>query len=420
MLNLVQEAGQPPRVSSSPRFIAANPIVPVAALGLAAVFVVSASGGGYFAGDWYPAALYVLVLAAMALLWVPAGRRPDRAVAVACLALAAYAAWSYLLIAWADQQGDAWDGATRAALYAVLFTTFALWPMRGRSVAALIGVFALAVAGLAVVELVKIAWAANPTHSFIDGRLATPIAYPSGNAAMWSTAFWPCVLLGSRRECPPELRSVFIAGAVVLGSMALLGQSRGWLFALPIVAALFIALTPGRVRTSLTLLLVIGGIGVAVPAVLNVYDKRGAALATALDDTANWIFAAAVGAAGIAALAAVLDRRRRARRLTARRAGAAMLAVAGVALVVGAGVYMAERGTPGRDISHAWTQFKTQGNPEGGKSRLDRLGSNRYDFWRVAWNGFTGAPLNGIVPGYLPGGLLRQAQSRGQRRQPPN
>jgi len=290
--------------------------------------------------------------------------------------------------------------------------------MRGGSAAFLVGPFFLAIAGLAVVELVKIAWAANPTKYFIDGRLATPIAYPSGNAAMWSTAFWPCVVFGSRRECPPELRSVFIAGAVVLGSMALLGQSRGWLFALPIVAALFIALTPGRVRTSLTLLLVIGGIGAAVPAVLEVYDKRGAALATALDDTANWIFGAAVAAAGIAALAAVLDRRRRARRVTARRAGAAMLALAGVALVVGAGVYMGERGTPGRDVSHAWTQFKTQGNPEGGTSRLDRLGSNRYDFWRVAWNRFTGAPLNGIGADNFREAYLREAHSREQPRYP--
>src|SRR5207302_78565 len=78
------------------------------------------------------------------------------------------------------------------------------------------------------------------------------------------------------------------------------------------------------------------------------------------------------------------------------RVGAGMLAAAAIALVAGAGVYMVERGSPGRDISHAWKQFRTKGNPEGGTSRLDRLGSNRYDFWRVAWDGFTGAPLNGI------------------------
>src|SRR2546421_2412804 len=366
MLNLVQEAGQPPRVSYSPRLVPTSPVLPVGALVIAAVFVMSASGGGYFAGDWYPAAVYTLLLVGMAFLWVPAGRRPARRIVLACGALTAYAAWSYLSIAWADQQGDAWDGANRAALYALVFTAFALWPMRGGAAAILVGAFALAIAGLAVVELVKIAWAANPTKYFIDGRLATPIAYPSGNAAVWSTAFWPCVVFGSRRACPPELRSVFIAGAVVLGSMALLGQSRGWLFALPIVAALFIALTPGRVRTSLTLLLVIGGIGVAVPAVLNVYDKRGAALATALDDTANWIFAAAVGAAAIAALAAVLDRRRRVRRITARRVGAGMLAAAAIALVAGAGGDMVERGGPRGGNSPPSEEVRAKGNPAGG------------------------------------------------------
>src|SRR5439155_25070802 len=147
-------------------------------------------------------------------------------------------------------------------------------------------------------------------------------------------------------------RAVFVSAAVILGSMALMGQSRGWLFALPVVAVIFLALTPGRVRTSLTLLLVLAGVGVTIPAVLDVYDKRGAALSSAMDGTANWILGAAVGAGALAALAGIVDRRRRVSPLAARRAGAAMLATALVALVVGAGVYVA-RGSPTHDVSHA-------------------------------------------------------------------
>ena len=92
MLNLVQEAGQSPRVSSSPRLIRTSPVLPVAGLVIAAVFVMSASGGGYFAGDWYPAAVYTLLVVGMAFLWVPAGRRPARGIVLACGALTAYAA----------------------------------------------------------------------------------------------------------------------------------------------------------------------------------------------------------------------------------------------------------------------------------------------------------------------------------------
>jgi O-antigen ligase len=348
---------------------------------------------------------------------VPAGRRPARGGARACGALAGYAAWSYLSVSWAAQKGDAWDGANRAALYALVFAAFALWPIRARAAAALVGVFALAIAALALVQLGKIAWASNPTGYFIDGRLATPISYPSGDAALWSTAFWPCVVFGSRRECAPELRGVFVGAAVVLGSMALLGQSRGWLFALPLVAAIFVVATPGRVRTPLTLLLVLAGVGVTIPAVLNVYDKRGTALATALDGTANWTLGAAVVAGALAAVAGIADRRRRVSRIAARRAGAAMLATAAVALVLGAGVYVAER-DPLHDVSHAWKQFTTQGNPEGGSSRLDRLGSNRYDFWRVAWNRFAGAPLGGIGADNFREAYLHDARSREQPRFP--
>jgi tetratricopeptide (TPR) repeat protein len=408
-------------VSQYGRALRASPIAGIAALTLGALVVVAASGGGYFPGDWYPPALYTLVLAAMAFVWVPAGRRAARPVAIACAALAAYAAWSYLSIAWAEQKGDAWDGANRAALYALVFAACALWPMRGRAALVLVGGFTLAVGGLAIVELVRVAWAAHPTGFFIDGRLATPIAYPSGDAALWSMAFFPAVVLASRREIPPELRGIFAAVGVVLGSMALMGQSRGWLFALPFVAIAFLVLTPGRVRTALGLIVVVAGVGLAVPAVLDVYDKRGQALSNAIDGTANWIFGAAAAAGVAAALVGIVDWRWRASRLTARRAGAALLATALVALVAGAAVYVAERGSPAHDISHAWTQFKTRGNPRGGPgatSRLGRLGSNRYDFWRVSLDRFAGAPLGGIGTDNFRDAYLREARSSEQPRYP--
>ncbi|MFL5781288.1 MAG: O-antigen ligase family protein [Thermoleophilaceae bacterium] len=402
------------------RALRASPIAAMVALALGALVVVAASGGGYFAGDWYPAALYTLVLAAMAFVWVPAGRRAARPVAIACAALAAYAGWSYLSIAWAEQKGDAWDGANRASLYALLFAVCALWPLRGRAALVLVAGFAAAVGGLAIVELVRVAWAAHPTGFFIDGRLATPVAYPSGDAALWSMAFFPSVVLASRRELAPELRGIFAALGVVLGSMALMGQSRGWLFALPFVVVAFLVLTPRRVRTAVGLLVVLAGIGLTVPAVLDVYDKRGQALSNAIDGTANWIFGAAAAAGVVTALVGIADWRWRPSRFTVRRAGAAMVAAALVALVAGAAVYVAER-SPAHDVSHAWKDFKTKGNPRGGPgaaSRLGRLGSNRYDFWRVSLDRFAGAPVGGIGTDNFRDAYLRDARSSEQPRYP--
>ena len=114
--------------------------------------------------------------------------------------------------------------ANRSALYAIVFAAFALWPLRGRAAVALVGGFTFAIAGLALFELLRTAGTANPTGLFIDGRLATPIAYPSGDAALWSSAFWPAVVLGSRREAPPLMRGAYVAAAVLLAAMALMAQ----------------------------------------------------------------------------------------------------------------------------------------------------------------------------------------------------
>ena len=61
-----------------------------------------------------------------------AGGPPRLGVGRARRCSAAYAAWSYLSIAWAEQKADAWDGANRTALYAVVFALFALWPLGRR------------------------------------------------------------------------------------------------------------------------------------------------------------------------------------------------------------------------------------------------------------------------------------------------
>ncbi|MEA2423288.1 MAG: hypothetical protein QOF55_2387, partial [Thermoleophilaceae bacterium] len=132
------------------------PALPLALVAIVTFVWFAASNGGFDATTWYPGALIVLALVAIALVTLPAVDVP-RLVAVAVVALLAYAAWSYLSIGWSAQKGDAWDGANRAALYALVFAAFALWPLRGRVALVLVGCFAFAIAGLALVELVRVA-----------------------------------------------------------------------------------------------------------------------------------------------------------------------------------------------------------------------------------------------------------------------
>jgi tetratricopeptide (TPR) repeat protein len=376
--------------------VAETPAVLLAALGLVTILVIAPSNGGYHPGSWYPAALFALGLLLVGVLALPRTRPPGSAIRIASACLAAYAAWSYLSILWADQKADAWDGANRTALYAVLFALFSVWPLRGRAAALLVGGFSLVVAAIGLVELLGVAGASDPSGYFIDGRFARPAGYANANAALWSTAFWPCVVLGSRREAAPALRGLLVGAAVLLGGLALMGQSRGWLFALPLVVLVFVLVTPRRVRTSLTLLLAAAGVALTIPAVLDVYDETGPALARAVDSAAQAILLAALVAGGVAGLVALPDRALRLSRVGARRLGAALAAAALLAGCAGTAVYVAKRGSPFTDVADAWTQFKTKRTPHGGASRLGRLGSNRYDFWRVAWERFEGAPLAGI------------------------
>jgi tetratricopeptide (TPR) repeat protein len=398
--------------------LALSPAMVLGALALVPLLILPLKSGGFFPTDWYPAALFLVALLFVGLLALPAGAGPQRSVAVAAGALAAYAAWSYLSIGWSEQRADAWDGANRTALYAGLFALFALWRIRGALAAGLVGAFALGVAAIGFAELIEVARSDRPEDLFMDGRLADPVGYVNGNVALWSAAFWPCVVLAARREVPALLRALFSGSAVLLGGLALMGQSRGWLFALPVVTIVFLLVTPRRVRTSLTLAVVLAAVAATIPAVLDIYGEEGAALAEAVDGAVAAVLLAAALTPVLFGAAALADGRVRAPRRAERGAGLALAALVAGALLVGAVVYVSERGNPATDVADAWDEFKTNPTPAGGETRLGALGSNRYDFWRVAWKQFESAPLRGVGADTFQQAYLADARSAEQPRYP--
>ncbi|MEA2468721.1 MAG: hypothetical protein QOJ57_2847 [Thermoleophilaceae bacterium] len=373
------------------------PALPLAAVAMVTFVWFSASNGGFDATTWYPGALILLALVAIAATTIPAVSVP-RLVAVAVVALVAYAAWSYLSIGWAGQKGDAWDGANRSLLYALAFALFALWRPRGRPAFVLVLVFCLGVSAVGLVELLRAASADDPTGFFSQGRFASPAGYMNANVALWFSALLPCVTFAARRELHPALRGLLVAAAVLLCGLAVIGQSRGWLFTAPIALLVFIAIVPQRVRTSLTLGLVLAATGIVSGTLLDVYRAAGEpGFADAVSDAASALLVAALLAGLVAAGAAVLDRRARASREQERRAGRALAVAAAAVALVGLVVFVAAFGSPFTVASKGWHEFKTEPSPYGGESRFTgSLGTNRYDFWRVAWNRFEHAPLTGI------------------------
>jgi O-Antigen ligase len=359
----------------------------------------AAEEGGFLGTTWLPGTLLLLATLAICLVSLPSPR-PTRAILAAVLLLAAYAAWSYLSILWADEQGIAWDGANRTLLYAVVLALCALWPIRAVPAAVLAGAWGLAVAGIGVIELLRVDAAADPDSFFRQGRLEQPTGYANANVALWFSAIWPCLVLAGRQAVPVPLRGLLLAACGPLIGLTILGQSRSWFFAIPFVLVLALVLVPGRGRT----LAALAAIGIALLAMagplLDLYDRWESASHPALvDDATRAILFASAGLLVAGVLAALVDRRLSVPRQTARRISAAAVAATAVLALGGLVAFAASKDDPVGELSDAWQEFKESGGEPGdfGSSRFGgSLGNYRYDYWRVAWENFERHPLIGV------------------------
>ncbi len=297
--------------------------------------------------------------------------------------------------------GDAWEGANRTLLYLLVFALFACWPQTGMSAALLLGLWTMAMIVLAAVTALHVqsAGAAALHGMFPGGRFDYPTGYPNANAAQWLMAFWPAFLLARSPRLPWPLRALLAGGAVLLAEVALLSQSRGSLYATPVVLILVFALVPER-RRSFALLVPIGaGVAAAAPAVLRVGDhlRAGEVTAANVHGALQAILLSCLVAAAVVALGAAAESRSSFSEGTRRRLGTAVGAAAVTALLAVLAVGLAAAGNPVTRIRHSWDSFKGGYAGSATGSRLaSGLGSNRYDFYRVALDEFASHPVAGI------------------------
>jgi O-antigen ligase len=394
----------------------------VPALGVLALTVAWATDqAGYPQTHWAPGGLIVGALLAIAVVAVPprwAGIPVPVRLAVACLA--AYTALSFLSILWAGVPGDAWEGADRTLLYLEVFALLACWPQTGASATVWVCAWALALSGVALYTLLHVSAATGSAAQVVaelpGGRLQYPAGYPNAEAALWLMAAWPALLLARSPRLPWALRGALAAGAVVLAEVALLSQSRGALYATPVMLVLVFVAWPGRVRTFALLVPVAAGIAAAAPAVLRVGDRVSAlerggvggfpstaalhATAAALHDarTAVLLAAAAVGVA--VAVGGRMEEGRAFSPRVQRRVHRSLAALAtGLLVAVLAGGWAAA-GDPLARARHAWDTFRSPSaygaDATTGSRLTGGLGSNRYDFYRVALDELAAHPLLGI------------------------
>jgi Flp pilus assembly protein TadD len=364
--------------------------------------------GGYFERSWMPGAVLILLVGATSAIAQRAEiALPSRAARIAVAAFGAYVLWSFASILWADSPGDALEGSQRALLYLACFVLFALLPWTPRTVLVALLCFIAAVTVVGGVTVVRLVGDTPLGDLFIDARLRAPVGYHNAAAALWTMAAVPALALSARREVRAELRPLLLASATLLLGLAVLGQSRGWLYTLPLVLLAALVLSPDRLKLVVFGAAALCEVGIATPDLLAV-NSAGAGLdpATAeramrpvLDGAMTTLVATTAGAlvAGIALVYAehvLQDRLVLGRR--ARRAIGASLAVAVVAGGAGA-VLVKTHGDPLSRVDSAWTQFTTAGTDvAAGESHFASLGSTRYDFWRVALDVWRDHPLLGI------------------------
>jgi tetratricopeptide (TPR) repeat protein len=398
----------------------------VPALAAIVLFVVWAtSQAAYPLTHWAPGALIVLALLAIALLAVPLGSAEiPLPVKLACACLAAYTALSFLSILWASAPAEAWEGANRTLLYLLVFALFALWRARGAGAALLLCLWTLALIGLAAYVALRLGTSTGkPFEALFSGeRLSYPVGYANATAAQWLMAFWPALLLASARRLPWLLRGLLAGGAVLLAGVALLSLSRGTLFAMPVMIVLVFAFVPQRLRTFATAVPIALGVGATFPAILRVGDRiRAAHDASAAAHTAVLaLFAAALLVGIIVGVGAAIESRRSVSPALARtlRRGVAAVALATLLAVVVGG--LAAAGNPLTRARHAWDSFKGGYASDTSTSNrlLSGLGSNRYDFYRVALDEFIAHPVLGIGADNFQQQYLRHGRSEETPRYP--
>jgi O-Antigen ligase len=391
---------------------------------LALCIVWATDQAGYPVTHWAPGGLIVLALLALALLLVRGPlARASLPVRIALGAFVAYTAFSYLSILWAAVPGEAWEGADRTLLYLMVFALFACWPQRGETAAALLLVWTLSIAGLGLFTLLHLhSQTASALQALLPGgRLDYPSGYPNANAAEWLMAFWPALLLARERRLGWALRGLLAGSAVLLAEVALLSQSRGSLYSMPVMAVLVLALLPGRTRTFAALVPVAIGVAVGARSVLHVGDhlRNGEVVAGTLHHAIALTLLVSGLVAVVFAAGAAIESRRSLSGQAARNVHRGTAAVALAALVAVLAVGLAAAGNPVSRVEKAWHSFKGGYTTEGGGDRLiSGLGSNRYDFYRVALDEFTTHPLAGIGVDNFQQQYLRRGHSEETPRYP--
>lgn len=354
--------------------------------------------GYYGLTAWAPLGLGAFVLLVV-LLFLGPSNRLGRTASVALGGLALLALLSFGSILWAESRDSAWTSANQIAVYGALLA-LGMLTIRERltawSVMMLLGGAALAVALVLSLEFI----AGSGAGAFLHSRLNSPMGYVNATAGLLVMGVWPW--LGMAERLPTRWgRAAAISAAVLIAGTAVLTQTRAILPAAALSIALALLAGRGRIARAVNSIIVLGAVGAGLPWTLDVYSSTGPThLHSPSGDVLRAAGLALLGAALLAFLLSVMadaagqQLTRGGHRLRSPRFGRALLVVALVGLVAGAGA--AEHGR----IATQWHDFTSLNDERSAGNRFLAVGGGpRYDLWRIALDEFAGDPLGGVGAG---------------------
>ena len=316
--------------------------------------------------------------------------RASRAALVAGAALLGLALWDAVSVAWAPLPALARDESLLVCFYLVCFAVPALTLRTERD--RLAGIACVA-GGAALVALGTglLLWLDPNLELFFGGRLAFPISYANGQAAVFLIGFWPAVAAASSRTLPVPVRALAAGAASATAAGWMLTQSKGGGIALGLSLVAVLALSPARLRLVPPLLIV--GVPLAVASVPLTEPYRDSTT-TAIRNAGLALLVAAAASAAVGVAYALIDRRLELSWNTRKRLSRFALAASLLTIVAGCAAVLAADPGPRDRAADAWERFKRPA-AEVGSTHFESLGSNRYDFWRVALRESRTSPVTG-------------------------
>jgi hypothetical protein len=365
---------------------------------LVAAGVISAAlATGLFEPMGYAAASIVIWAALIAGLVgrvLPAGP-VSRTAAAAGLSLAAIALLSAVSLAWANDQGRAFEEAVRASFYLGLFTLAVCTANRAGRSQWLAGL----TVGLGVVSVIAVVAYLQPgligsQQSDVPNavsRLAYPVGYWNGAGALFAGA---AVLLAHAGLTAPTrtMRSAATALVPLAGLGIWLAGSRGGGAAEAVGLVVLIAASPNRTKQALTVALALAGTAVLILVGDQLDHLRSAVIDSSRRADGDWMSLVVVGVVLASSAAAwLLDGKRPIVAISRRVAiGAVTLTAAAVAVAVVAA-----------DPVGRFDEFKDPPPASGGvETEVGGVSSHgRWQYWNAALDAFESKPLDGLGAG---------------------